>query len=98
MNSLPLTAPQSEQLRQAVREVLAPRQGSAFPASVIRKRIEKEMLLDFPVNDDNVTIAAQFLSGMNPPQTKSATDEVGSSVYWMITSDGVLAHERNIKA
>lgn len=94
MNPLPLAHEENEVLRHAVREVLAVRQGAAFPAQAIRKRIEHEMLIDFKINDDNVTVAAQFLAGLPTPQAKNATAPLGSTVYWLITSEGVLAHER----
>lgn len=89
-----MTPLQKEELRHAVIEVLATREGSALPVTAIRRRIEQNNVLDIKLTDDDVGAALMFLAGLNPPLISFTHDTLGSTQYAQATSPGVLAWER----
>lgn len=89
-----LTTIQIESLRHAVREVLAVRHPAALSASAIAARLHQQQMLDFKPTDSAVAGACELLAGLNPPQVKRFTDDLGASARYAATSDGVLAWER----
>ena len=87
-----LTQIQKEDLRRAVREVLAVVPQSAFPASVVLRRVARLQALDFAPADDDVAAALALLASLG--QAKSLPAPLGATPYWQATAAGVLAHER----
>jgi hypothetical protein len=85
-----MNAPQKEDLRKVILEVIALRHPTALTVQGIRRRAEPE--LDFKITDEDVTAALQFLKGLGLATVQYA--DLGSSQHWQCTSKGVLANER----
>lgn len=86
------TAPINEELRRAVREVLATRPNVALPLAGIRRRIETGRMVDGAFTDDGLRAALIFWLGVN--QIKQSYDTAGSTEYFQATTEGILAFER----
>lgn len=85
-----LNPEQNEELRRAAREYLAIRHPAALPVRAIRRGLAHE--LDFQIEEPAITSALEFLKGLG--HTASQFDELGSTVYWAATTEGVRAYER----
>lgn len=85
---------QKEELRRAVLEVLATREGNALNLAGIRRRIEQGQMVDFKFIDEVLNAALVFLEGLKLVSLQH--DGLGATKYWQATSNGVLAHERGV--
>lgn len=88
-----MTAPQFEELRHAVLEVLASRHPTALSEDAIARRIIAEQLVDFRFEQSTQRSALEFLRDKG--MVKMQTDTLGSTAYWTATADGQLAYERH---
>jgi hypothetical protein len=84
------TAEQQEELRHAVREVLAVRHPAALPLRSIRRLAGTA--LGREVSEAETDSALRFFCDLE--QMVSVPDPLGATTYWRITASGVLAHER----
>lgn len=84
---------QNEQLRHAAREVLAARPGASLDLRGIRRRIDKDKLVDFKFEDADLRAALSFLLGLEHIST--TRDSLGATEYFQATTAGILAFERN---
>ena len=87
-----MNAQQNEELRHAALEVLAVRHPTAHPLHAVRRRIDKDHLIDFRYDDDALNAALHFLAGLDLVVVN--LDELGSTGHFSATPRGVLAHER----
>jgi len=90
MNSL--NPSQNEELRHVVLEVLSVRHPTAHPLHAVRRRIDKDHLIEFAFGDDALTAALHFLTGLGLVIVN--IDGLGSTSHYSATALGVLAHER----
>lgn len=86
---------QNQALRHAALEVLATREGIAWPARTIRRRITDDDLVEFKPDEADVARALDFLCGLAEPLIKRLIDPLGSSNCYQATSEGVLHWERS---
>lgn len=89
-----MTARENEELRFAVREVIATRFPGAYTAEMIGRRVTQSAMLDFAVTTEAVTAALKFLAGLAPAQVEMAPSGMGATDFWVATSAGVRAWER----
>ena len=87
-----ITQQDREILRQTVVGYLATRQQLEFEASAIRRSIVSRQKIDFAAADEDVIQALEFLQGLG--FVEHHTSEIGATVYWKATSNGVLESER----
>ncbi len=87
-----LTKTQKEELRHAVREFLACRPMCAFTAWQAAKMMARRSTLDFALEEADIAEAFVFLENLT--QATKLTDDLGSTVAYQITAQGVLAFER----
>lgn len=88
----PLSQPQREDLRYAVREQLVAAATVALNADMILRRVARARVVDFPIEPTDIAAALSFLVSLG--QISSAPDELGSTPYYQATAQGILAHER----
>lgn len=81
-----------EDHRYEVRRFLYSRPTIASDASTIRHGLAR---WGVPLTEQEITAAALFLAGLNPPQVQIHKAALGSSQTFQITSAGQLAYERN---
>ena len=87
-----MTQEDRELLRQAVVGYLAARQGLEFTSGAIKRSIVSRGGVDFPVDDQDVEQALEF--GADRKWLNKRDSDVGATVYWRVTSEGVLTAER----
>lgn len=87
-----MTPQRNEECRNEVLTYLAQRQGIAQSAATIHRRVNREN--NFTIAE--VEAALGFLRGFNPPLVRAQHDELGSSQFWQVTSEGVLHYERSL--
>jgi hypothetical protein len=83
---------QREAIRTGVLKFLADRPALAFEARHIMERLNKSNELDFTAEPDDISDAIVFLRGSE--FIKHAHHGLGATLYYQVTSAGVLAHER----
>lgn len=81
-----------ELLRTRVVGYLATRQGLEFESGSICRSIKSRQQVDFEITPEDVVQALTFAEGFKWVERSSS--EVGSTVYWRSTSQGVLEAER----
>lgn len=81
-----------EECRREVRRFLAERAAVAHHPATIRRGLNAGHQADW--TEEEIELAAIFLSNLAPAQLRAVRDTVGATVYWQATSAGVLAHER----
>lgn len=86
------TQPQREELRYAVREILANAASVALTPAMIHRRVIRSRALDFEPELSEVADALGFLDSLG--QVKFSPDPLGATPYYQITAEGTLAHER----
>lgn len=87
-----LNPEERQNLRHAVRRVLAARAGNALSPRQIVNRAAQEV--DFKIDDDDVLAALAILGTLQPPQTTEHHDALGPGRYFQATAAGILAYER----
>lgn len=90
---MPLSQSEREILRQRVVGYLATRSQFSFESPAIKRHLDTRGILDFAVSDADVGDALVFVEGLG--FVKQQTSEMGATVYWRATSQGILASERN---
>jgi len=91
MSTLPITQERREEARHAVRSYLAERPSIAAHPADIRRRLNAGHANDFA--PEEVSYALGFLVGLR--QVECVPDSLGATLYYRITSEGILAHERD---
>lgn len=79
----------NEECRRAVRHYLAARPGIALTAEAIQRGLSRHGW-DIP----EVKSALHFFVGLKPAQVDAEHEPLGSTLYYQITTDGILADER----
>lgn len=82
-----------EILREVVTGYLATRCQLRFDAGQIKRAIDSRGLTDFRADQSEVDQALTFCEGLG--FAKKCPAEMGATVYWQATSEGILAAERN---
>lgn len=90
---MPLSQSEREILRQRVVGYLSTRSQFSFEATAIKRHLDTRGILDFTVSDADVKDALVFVEGLG--YVKQQASEMGATVYWRSTSQGILASERN---
>lgn len=83
-----MTAEQKEELRRGLRGWLADRCALAFNASSIHRGISREVRCTVPEVEESLFL----LRGLR--QVTATPSQLGSTLYYQITAEGTLAHER----
>ena len=83
------TPAEKEDVRHAVRTYLYDRQRAAQTIATIARNLRRD---GTRCDEDDVEIALAFLEGAE--QATAEPDPLGSTKYYRLTSDGILAHER----
>jgi hypothetical protein len=81
-----------EDLRKAVRAYLCDRIGTALRCSSIHHGLSKE----WEATETEVREALHFLISTQPRQVEALPDSDGATIYYRITADGMLVHERSL--
>lgn len=79
-----------EDLRRAVRHYLAQRATVAQDAGTIHRAIRRAE----PCELREIEAALTFFIHLDPPQIRTVRESLGATLYYQITSAGVLADER----
>lgn len=90
---MPDTQREREILRQTVTGYLATRCQLRFDAEQIRRAIYSRGLVDFSVSVEDLEKSLAFCEGLG--LAKQCREQMGATIYWQATSEGVLAAERN---
>jgi hypothetical protein len=88
----PLSQPQREDLRFAVREALVNAKTVALTAEMVQRRVERSRALDFVPTVAEVTDALTLIVGLG--QAGQTPSPLGATPYFQATAAGILAHER----
>lgn len=89
-----MSAQEHQDLRLAVREVIAARYPTAMAVASIRRRVEQDQMLDFKITDEGVMSALAYLAELNPAQAEKSLASLGATDFWKATAAGVRAWER----
>ncbi|MCX7006604.1 MAG: hypothetical protein NTY53_05040 [Kiritimatiellaeota bacterium] len=89
-----LNKTQKEELRHQARKFLACRPRAAFTAQQAFEMLMFRSQLDFTFEVADLEEAFGFLAGLTPAQARSFYDDLGSTLNWQITTEGVKAFER----
>jgi hypothetical protein len=89
---MPITNKDREILRERVVGYLAVRSALKFEAASVRRSLVSRGLLDFDAGDVDVEQALVFAEGLGLVKKEHA--DMGATLYWQATSEGVLAAER----
>jgi hypothetical protein len=79
-----------EDLRRAVRAYLYDRIGTALSTESICRGLKRE----WDATENEIRQALHFFKDSASPQIDANEDGCGATLYYRITSEGVLAHER----
>lgn len=79
-----------EELRRGVRRVCAERPGLSLTVSAVRRALQHDIA---DITDAEVKSALIFMVDLK--HLKSVKEKLGSSIYYQISAEGTLAHERN---
>ncbi|MBB5037102.1 hypothetical protein [Prosthecobacter dejongeii] len=82
----------AEDCRFLTRKVLYSRPTAALPVEAI---VHQSNRLGGDYTAQEIQAAAEFLAGLEPSQVKQTKATLGSTLYFQITSAGILAYERN---
>jgi hypothetical protein len=88
----PLTQPQKEELRFALREQLVAAQAVALDAAMLARRLARARALDFTPPPEEVAAALSLLVGLG--QATATPAPLGATLFYQATAAGILAHER----
>lgn len=84
------TPAKKEEIRHGVRATLYDRQRTAHPADVILRHLRTD---GYDADLEDVEAALSFLEDLG--QVKGDHAELGSTKYFRLTADGILARERS---
>jgi hypothetical protein len=88
-----LTKTQKEELRHVAQKFLALRPRCAFSAEQALGMLSLRPPLDFTFTAEDLAEAFAFLTGMG--RALELMDDLGSTITWQATPDGIKAFERS---
>lgn len=92
MTNGPISQQQREDIRHAALKFLAERPKLPFGAEPLARMLYRKGLLDFDPPVEAVESALRLLQGME--LVEELVDPLGASLYYRVTSKGILHHER----